>query len=376
MSNSEDSSPQAELKELEIPSANQQQDLPTPEVKSDDSIGSEAPSKDPDFEMLNPVDFDEGEPTPMSKSGTSSLGSFTEVDSLPHSPGVEMTMEHSDMRKLLHEAGRESGESSNETEERTPPPDGDFVKENDGHIEGSENGSVETSLDDKDASLNEKNKDNILPEKHMRDEVSKIGSKTNEESYPSKDNLKQENLSAQKHDESELELTDLTGEKVEPDTLSDFSKISEDKNAILFSSITYLGSSSVNAPVSDIELKRTMAILKEQGRVAMDIILYVCGSFDGFVRLLDPQNKTLIASYALQKILFCGRGDDDSGEEDCFAFNICHGSSDIFHCHVFRCLEKGAVSSSLLYGFVCLCAYCPTILGLKICNLNLDLLYR
>ena len=347
MSNSEDSSPQDSTslqnkpRELEIPSVRHTLDLSTSEVKSDDSITSEAPSKDPEFEMLNPVDFDDGEPSPLTKSGASSFGSFIEVDSLPQSPGVEMTMEHSDMRKLLHEAGRESGESSNETEERSPPPEFDTVKESEEQIEVSEEnvGCVKTVLNNKDAlSDNEKCKDGVLskPERNVGD-----------------DDLKQKNVLSEKDDETKLESTDLdtsdekAQDKVEPDTLSDFSKVSEDKDATLFSSITYLGSSTVNAPVSDTELKRTMAILKQQSRVAMDIVLSVSGSFDGFVKLLDPQTKTLIATYRLQKILFCGRGDDDGEQEDCFAFNICHGNSDIFHCHVFRCLEKGAVSSSL-----------------------------
>ena len=346
MSDSEDTGPQNEASPtsqnipsvVEIPSL--KHELSTPEVKSDESIASEAPSKDPEFEMLNPTDFDDGESAPMTKSGDSSLGSFTEVEPPPHSPGVEMTMEHSDMKKLLHEAGRESGESSNETEEHTPittPPP-----------ECLENAldCAETVLQNKDASLNnEKCKNDVLSETNLSENVVPETASETEKSA-SKDPIRAENnLSAT--DKKPEKLQSEQGSQDTSDTLSDFSKVSEDTDVTLFSSITYLGSSTVNAPVSDTELKRTMAILRQQSRVAVDIILSVGGSFNGEVKLLDPQNRMVIATYELQKILFCGRGDDESDEQDCFAFNTSHGNSDIFHCHVFRCLESGAVSDAV-----------------------------
>lgn len=112
-----------------------------------------------------------------------------------------------------------------------------------------------------------------------------------------------------------------------------------DGNAIIFDGITYLGSSTVNAPVSEIELKRTMAVLREQTEVTIDVLLYVGSTSDGMIRLKDPETHADIATYHIQRILFCGRGDAEGNESDCFAFNTIHGDSDIFHCHVFRCMD-------------------------------------
>ena len=118
-----------------------------------------------------------------------------------------------------------------------------------------------------------------------------------------------------------------------------------DDNAILFDGITYLGSSTVNAPVSEIELKRTMSILREQTEVTIDVLLYVGSTSEGMIRLKDPESQADIATYRIQRILFCGRGDAEGGEKDCFAFNTVHGDSDIFHCHVFRCQDPEKVKS-------------------------------
>lgn len=112
-----------------------------------------------------------------------------------------------------------------------------------------------------------------------------------------------------------------------------------DDNAVLFDGITYLGSSTVNAPVSEIELKRTMSVLREQTEVTIDVLLYVGSTSDSMIRLKDPETQADIATYRIQRILFCGRGDAEGNESDCFAFNTVHGDSDIFHCHVFRCLD-------------------------------------
>lgn len=330
MSNSEnpsDQTPQvmdkAPTENMEIPLVKHQHDLSTPEVKSNDSIGSEAPSKDPEFEMLNPGDLDEGESVPLTKSGASSLGSFTEVESLPLSPGVEMTTEHSDMKKLLHEAGRESGESSNDTDEHTTILD----IENDAEPhEYKETSFIETKT---------KTETEILTSKHA------AGSQNDSHDNDGTAEKPKQNKSGS---EESNKIERRKGEKRHSHELSDLSQVSDESNVTLFSSITYLGSSTVNAPVSDTELKRTMSVLKQQSRVTIDIVLSVGASFNGAVKLLDPFSKTVIATYQLQKILFCGRGDDDSNEADCFAFNICHGSQDIFHCHAFRCLENGAVS--------------------------------
>lgn len=121
-----------------------------------------------------------------------------------------------------------------------------------------------------------------------------------------------------------------------------------DENAVLFDGVTYLGSSTVNAPVSEIELKRTMSILREQTNVTIDVLLYVGSTADGMIRLMDPSTRADIATYRIQRILFCGRGDAEGSENDCFAFNTVHGHSEIFHCHVFRCEDPEKVSMYII----------------------------
>lgn len=341
MNDSEDASLQNEARQapqnipsvLGIPCVIHEPTLFTLEAKSDESIASEAPSKDPEFEMLNPPDSDEGDLAPLTKSGASSLGSFTEVESLYHSPGVEMTMEHSEMRQLLHEAGRESGESSNGTEERFLPSE-------------VHTGNVKTVLMTKDTSFSYSTETNLNDDKVITKTVDKTDVEFGTSTAESTDNLESESdmtsgkSKVLKENEAGAKLG-IHDKKTDNDALSE---VSEDDDVTLFSSITYLGSSSVNAPVSDIELKRTMAILKQQSRVAIDVVLSVSSSSDGALKLVDPLNRAVIATFQLQKIRFCGRGDEDSNEYDCFAFNTSHGSSDLFHCHVFRCLESGAVS--------------------------------
>ena len=125
-----------------------------------------------------------------------------------------------------------------------------------------------------------------------------------------------------------------------------FDEEPHDEDVVTFDQVTYLGSSTVNAPVSEIELKRTMAILREQTQVTIDVLLAIGSTSDGLIRLVDPETKGDIATYRIQRILFCGRGDTSGNERDCFAFNTVHGDThaDIFHCHVFRCKEPDMVS--------------------------------
>ena len=113
---------------------------------------------------------------------------------------------------------------------------------------------------------------------------------------------------------------------------------------ILFHAITYLGSSTVNAPVSEIELRRTISILRDHTEVSIGVILAVGLTPHSDVRLIDPESRTDIASYKISSICFWGKGDSDNREKDCFAFNISHGKDDpTFHCHVFQCSEEDAV---------------------------------
>lgn len=114
---------------------------------------------------------------------------------------------------------------------------------------------------------------------------------------------------------------------------------------VLFHNITYLGSSTVNAPVSEIELRKAMSILRDHTQVSIDVLLSVGLNPHGDIRLIDPESRTDIATYSINKICFWGKGDSNNREKDCFAFNISHGKEEtIYHCHVFKSEEEDDVS--------------------------------
>ncbi|KAJ6652853.1 hypothetical protein lerEdw1_010571 [Lerista edwardsae] len=123
-----------------------------------------------------------------------------------------------------------------------------------------------------------------------------------------------------------------------------------DEDSVIFSQLTYLGCASVNAPRSEVEALRMMAILRSQGQISVDVTLSVPNVSEGTVRLLDPPTHTEIANYPIYKILFCVRGHDGTPESDCFAFTESHYNSELFRIHVFRCEIQEAVSR-ILYSF-------------------------
>ncbi|KAK7095541.1 rab GTPase-activating protein 1-like isoform X2 [Littorina saxatilis] len=121
----------------------------------------------------------------------------------------------------------------------------------------------------------------------------------------------------------------------------------------VFNGVTYLGCAMVNAPRSEVEIYRNMAVLNSQSQGAIPIILSVPSTSEGNVRLLDPASDSDIASFRIHRILFCARGPPDSPEKQCFAFTCSHGDSAenaIFQCHVFRCDLSEAVAK-ILYCF-------------------------
>ncbi|XP_013923045.1 PREDICTED: rab GTPase-activating protein 1 [Thamnophis sirtalis] len=123
-----------------------------------------------------------------------------------------------------------------------------------------------------------------------------------------------------------------------------------DEDSVVFSKLTYLGCASVNAPRSEVEALRMMAILRSQGQTSVDVTLSVPNVSEGTVRLLEPPTNTEIANYPIYKILFCVRGHDGTPESDCFAFTESHYNSELFRIHVFRCEIQEAVSR-ILYSF-------------------------
>uniref|UniRef100_A0A8C4QH45 Rab GTPase-activating protein 1 n=1 Tax=Eptatretus burgeri TaxID=7764 RepID=A0A8C4QH45_EPTBU len=133
-------------------------------------------------------------------------------------------------------------------------------------------------------------------------------------------------------------------------TLPGNSTAGKEEESVQFNKLTYLGSASVNAPRSEAEALRMMAILREQCQVPIEVMLCVPNMAEGTVRLLDPHTSMEISSYPIYKILFCARGHEGTEENDCFAFTESHYCAEIFRIHVFRCEIREAVSR-ILYSF-------------------------
>ncbi|CAF3839038.1 unnamed protein product [Rotaria magnacalcarata] len=136
-------------------------------------------------------------------------------------------------------------------------------------------------------------------------------------------------------------------------------------SSVLFHGVTYLGSASVNAPRSEEELQRNMAILNEQSKVALEVTLCVPDSAGGVVRLLDPQSEIEIMSYRVSQILFCARGPSNTPLACCWAFTASRPSISmneqnekssigknlneiLYQCQIFRCENQDAIYRILL----------------------------
>ncbi|XP_049782057.1 rab GTPase-activating protein 1-like [Schistocerca cancellata] len=109
----------------------------------------------------------------------------------------------------------------------------------------------------------------------------------------------------------------------------------------IFNGVTYLGSAAINAPKSEAEIQRNMAILNEQSiESGIKISVSVPSSSDGTVVLYDAATNAVMAQYEIHRILYYSRGTVGTKEAPCFAFTWSHGESHesaIFQCHVFRC---------------------------------------
>jgi hypothetical protein len=115
--------------------------------------------------------------------------------------------------------------------------------------------------------------------------------------------------------------------------------------SVLFSGITYLGSSSVDAPISEIEANRKMHVLREQaeGTEPIPVILSVPLTNHGSVILRDPKTDQPMATHPIKLILFCARGNAEV-LLDCFCLNVKNKRSGLYQCHVFRCEMQDSVS--------------------------------
>ena len=65
---------------------------------------------------------------------------------------------------------------------------------------------------------------------------------------------------------------------------SPVSPMTPDGQVTLFPGITYLGSATVNAPRSEVEINRNMAILNDQSQMAIPVVLSVPPTSEGTVR--------------------------------------------------------------------------------------------
>lgn len=116
------------------------------------------------------------------------------------------------------------------------------------------------------------------------------------------------------------------------------------QEGVFFNGIRYLGSSTVDAPVSENEANRKMKILKTQAGQPMPIILQIPPNNAGNIMLKDPSSKQILTAFAIRHVLFCARGDINTDLNDCLALNVIHKRSGVYHCHVFLCEIPEAVS--------------------------------
>ncbi|XP_019866327.2 rab GTPase-activating protein 1-like isoform X3 [Aethina tumida] len=121
-----------------------------------------------------------------------------------------------------------------------------------------------------------------------------------------------------------------------------------DQECTIFSGVTYLGAAAINAPKSEAEIQRNMAILNEQSYdQGIKVSVSVPSSSQGFVVLYDANTNSVISRYEIHRIVFYTRGSLETAEASCFAFTWSHGDtqeSAIYQCHVFRCDIAEAVS--------------------------------
>ncbi|KAL1490600.1 hypothetical protein ABEB36_013266 [Hypothenemus hampei] len=153
------------------------------------------------------------------------------------------------------------------------------------------------------------------------------------------ENLEQDPLTSPTEKQDSMK-TDISSEE---DNVSNV-----DQDCTIFSGITYLGAAQINAPKSEAEIHRNMAILNEQSiEQGIKVSVSVPLSSQGIVVLYDGHTNFVISRYEIHRILFYARGSADSREASCFAFTWSHGDtqeSAIFQCHVFRCDIVEAVS--------------------------------
>ena len=174
------------------------------------------------------------------------------------------------------------------------------------------------------------NQNTETPEKIENDEKGAKEAPAVEQSVNSAENTKQEEKTepSKKHTVSPLRI---------PST-SSLDQEQTYEPAYVYRGVIYLGSTTVNAPISEVEANRKIGILKKHSDAAqaIPVNLLVPTMSTGKVALKDPETDQPLATFPVKTILFCVRGASPD-MLDCFAFNVRHKTSGIFHCHVFQC---------------------------------------
>uniref|UniRef100_A0A182PRB4 Rab-GAP TBC domain-containing protein n=1 Tax=Anopheles epiroticus TaxID=199890 RepID=A0A182PRB4_9DIPT len=137
-----------------------------------------------------------------------------------------------------------------------------------------------------------------------------------------------------------------------------------DQDCTIFSGVTYLGASRINAPKSEREILQKVAEMNAGGGggassigpepgsgsdspLGLKVSVSIPTCSEGLVVLYDCESNAVVATYEVQRILFFARGPVGSIDQACFAFTWSHGESQetaVHQCHVFRCNIPEAVT--------------------------------
>uniref|UniRef100_A0A182QBR8 Rab-GAP TBC domain-containing protein n=1 Tax=Anopheles farauti TaxID=69004 RepID=A0A182QBR8_9DIPT len=144
------------------------------------------------------------------------------------------------------------------------------------------------------------------------------------------------------------------------DELSDI-----DQDCTIFSGVTYLGASRINAPKSEREILQKVSEMNggvggvlggasgapdcsgSDSPLGLKVSVSIPTCSEGLVVLYDCESNAVVATYEVQRILFFARGPVGSTDQACFAFTWSHGESQetaVHQCHVFRCNIPEAVT--------------------------------
>ena len=144
----------------------------------------------------------------------------------------------------------------------------------------------------------------------------------------------------------------------------------------VFNGLTYLGSSTVDAPMSPSEANNKMTTFKEQHAQAIPVNLSIPQTNAGKMVMLDPHSNTPLAVFYIKTVLLCVRG-QDLGVSDCMCINVRHRKSQTFHCHVFLVHSEETVRGrcSVKCVGVCVCLCVCVRAYIRVCAIGTSILH-